>query len=345
MKRCTFTILALATTLLGATGFGQAPVANNHLEPLRPLLGRWTGEVTLQQDMAGVARGGDKVAVTVHYRWTENKNAIVLSVSTQIQDKIINVTHGLIVWDAEQKKIVGMDAYVDGGIYRYEMQPREDGIVLHGRGVTADGAPTSSTIEYRELKRDGFVCQFINQREGDKDIPDGAPILLARVKTTQSDQFTAYEHLKGLEWMVGSMVGSYTIPEGWDELAPVGTKVVRRVSARWALNRSLLVADISTEIEGQPAFKSLEIAGWDPKSGQIVHWIFSAGGGSGSGVWAQEGGECVLNWTSTTPGGTIYTGVGRMRPTGPDTSEWRITDGTKNGEKIADIPSVLFKKQ
>jgi hypothetical protein len=145
--------------------------------------------------------------------------------------------------------------------------------------------------------------------------------------------------------MVGSKAGQYTVQEGWDEFAPVGTKVVRRVSIRWALNRSLLIASVSTEVAGRSPVKSMEIAGWDPKSQQIVHWIFSPGGGSGSGTWSQDGDKWMLKWTSTTPRGNVYSGTGHMRPTGSATSEWSVSDAMKNGQEISDIPTVVFTKE
>jgi hypothetical protein len=116
------------------------------------------------------------------------------------------------------------------------------------------------------------------------------------------------------------------------------------VSVRWGLNKSVLQAKVITSIEGKPSSTSLEIVSWDPKAEQLVHSILSPGGGGGSGVWTQVGDEWQLKWTSVTPAGTTYAGTSRMHATGKDSSVWKVVDATKNGEKIADIPTVEFKK-
>lgn len=159
----------------------------------------------------------------------------------------------------------------------------------------------------------------------------------------QTEQTSAYQHLKGLEWLVGHAVGDYTIPDGWDASAPVGTKVVRRSSTRWALDKSILYIELSETAEGRRPEEWLEIIGWDPEKEQIVHWILSPGGGSGSGVWSNNGGEWQLKWTSQYAGAK-YSGTGRMRETGKDTFTWGITDATKDGKAIADIPVTQCTK-
>ena len=152
---------------------------------------------------------------------------------------------------------------------------------------------------------------------------------------------SAYEQLKDLEWLIGDQVGEYNVQEGWEEFAPVGTKITRQVSVRWALNKSIMVAQITSTSEGRAPVVSSEIASWDPKAKQIVHSIYSPDG-NGSGVWSKDGDEWLLQWTNATAKEVVYSGTSRMRKTGADTSVWRVTDCTKDGRKIADIPVVNF---
>ena len=74
--------------------------------------------------------------------------------------------------------------------------------------------------------------------------------LSTTVSHAQNAVPSAYEHLKGLEWLIGDQVGEYNVQEGWAEFAPVGTKITRQVSVRWALNKSIIVAQITTTLEG-----------------------------------------------------------------------------------------------
>lgn len=162
-------------------------------------------------------------------------------------------------------------------------------------------------------------------------------IVAASVLLRQAPQPSAYEHLKGLEWLVGHAVGEYAISEGWDASATVGTKVVRRSSTRWALNKSLLYIELSETTEGHPTEKWLEIVSWDPQKAAIVHSILSPGSGSGSGVWSQVGDYWQLKWTSQW-GASVYSGTSLMRAIGADGFTWQITEATKDGEAIADTP-------
>lgn len=175
-------LLGLVVIALASTALAQTSTYNKNLEPLLPIIGKWTTEITLWQDTAGVGKKGEKVSSVGIYKWTENGNAIVLTVEQTVDGKSVNVTNGLIVWDALQKKIIGLDAYIGGGIYQYEVQVQKDKIVLRGHGSTAEGARTETTVEYTNLSTDSFTGQFIGQREGDKQLPDSPRYTLTRAK-------------------------------------------------------------------------------------------------------------------------------------------------------------------
>jgi hypothetical protein len=181
MKRFVAAHLGLMVVLVGSTAFAQAPPINENLKCLKPLIGKWTGDFTLQENMEDLGKEGDTIEVMVHYRWTKNRNAITLYVETKLDGEWVNVTNGLIVWDALQKKITAVDAYSSGGLFRCEIEAQGDKIVCRGRGTTGDGVPTELTVVYRGLTKESITGQFLNQKEGDKKIPDGKPYTLTRV--------------------------------------------------------------------------------------------------------------------------------------------------------------------
>jgi len=183
MKRVIAVQMVLMITAVASTVFAQsAPPINENLKGLKPLIGKWATEITLEEDFPGVAQKGDKVSFVAIYKWTRNRNAITLTVNANVEDKVINVTNGLLAWDALNKKIVGLDAYIQGGMYLYEAQVHEDEILLVGHGATGDGAKMEQTVRYSDLSRNGITGQFINRKEGDKQLPDGEPFTLNRVK-------------------------------------------------------------------------------------------------------------------------------------------------------------------
>ena len=182
MKRVMAAHLGLMIVFVASAAYGQTSPYNENLEPLRPLIGKWTGEFTLSKDMGDLGQEGDTIQVMVSYRWTKNKNAITLYVESKLDGEWVNVTNGLIVWDALQKKITSVDAYSDGGLFRCEIEAQGDKIVCPGHGTTGEGVPTELTVVYSDMTKDSITGQFVHQKEGGKQIPAGKPYTLKRVK-------------------------------------------------------------------------------------------------------------------------------------------------------------------
>lgn len=168
-------------------------------------------------------------------------------------------------------------------------------------------------------------------------------LLGASMLVGQAGNPSAYEHLKDLEWLIGKSVGEYELPDGRPEMGKAGARVVRRVSARWALNKSAIIFNMSNSVDGVPCDSWLELATWDPKAKCIAHTILLPGGSTSTGVWSKEGDKFILKWSCTDVDGNEYAGIGRMHSTGPGTCVWQITDCTRNGKEIPDIPEVQFK--
>ena len=182
MKRFIAAHLGLLFVLVASTGYGQAPPVNENLKCLKPLIGKWVTEIKLEEDSPGVGKKGETISYVGIYKWTPNRNAITLIVTANVGDKIVNVTNGLLAWDALNKKIVGLDAYVDGGIFQYEVQVHDDEILLVGHGANVEGVNTEMTVKYTDVTKDSITGQFIKRKEGDQELPDLKPYTLTRVK-------------------------------------------------------------------------------------------------------------------------------------------------------------------
>ncbi len=75
-----------------------------------------------------------------------------------------------------------MDCYADGGVFRHEAEIQGDKLIFRGHGSTGEGVPTELTVVYTNIEEDSFTGQFINQKVGDKKLPDGKPYTFTRVK-------------------------------------------------------------------------------------------------------------------------------------------------------------------
>jgi hypothetical protein len=182
MHRVIAILAGVTITILGSTSFAETPPINDNLKGLKPLIGKWATEITLEEDSPILGKQGDKVSFVGIYKWTPNRNAVTLTVTANVGDEVINVTNGLLVWDALNKKIVGLDAYVQGGMYLYEVQMRAGEILLVGHGATRDGATMKQTVRYSDISRERITGQFVQREEGGQSLPDGEPYTLTRVK-------------------------------------------------------------------------------------------------------------------------------------------------------------------
>jgi len=168
-------------------------------------------------------------------------------------------------------------------------------------------------------------------------------LLAASMVVGQAEKPSAYQHMKDLEVLIGTSEGTYELPEGRPEIGKAGAQIVRRVSARWALNKSVVIFRFERLVDGKPAIQWMELASWDPREKRIVHSILVPGGSSSTGVWSKEGDELILKWSVALADGIEYAGKSRMHSTGPDTYIWQITDCVRNGKSIPDLPEVRFE--
>ncbi len=76
-----------------------------------------------------------------------------------------------------------------------------------------------------------------------------------------------YEHLKNLEWMIGSWVDQ-------DEQNRIET------TCAWTKNRNFMTRSFSISVRDRIEMAGMQIIGWDPVAKQIRSWVFDSDGGS-----------------------------------------------------------------
>lgn len=97
---------------------------------------------------------------------------------------------------------------------------------------------------------------------------------------------SAYEHLKGLEWLVGN----------WKD---EDENVTIQFSTNWDKFKNFLIQKFTMKVYGLEAMEGIQIIGWDPIEKKIRSWVYDSDGGFGSGVWEQKGNsvwEAALNY-------------------------------------------------
>ncbi len=97
---------------------------------------------------------------------------------------------------------------------------------------------------------------------------------------------SAYEHLKGLEWMLGN----------WKD---EDDHVTIEFSTRWDKFKNFLIQKFTMKVYGLEAMEGIQIIGWNPIDKKIHSWVYDSDGGFGTGVWEQKGNsewEATLNY-------------------------------------------------
>jgi uncharacterized protein (TIGR02246 family) len=178
--------------------------------------------------------------------------------------------------------------------------------------------------------------------------PDGAPPTRARytivhvkkdgiwylssVRDSILVPLTNYEHLRGLEFLIGD----------WsDEVEGVE---VGRMSFAWSENQGFIVNTYSTTAKGLILSSGTQYIGWDPSAKRYRSWTFDSMGGFGEGSWTQDNGKWVSKSTATLQDGKKMTATNAVKRLDANTITWQGTDRTLDGKPIPDMKEVRMKR-
>lgn len=195
-----------------------------------------------------------------------------------------------------------------------------------------------------------FVTPDVAVEDGTSAVfsPDGAPPsrarytnvhvkkegkwLLSSVRETFLPPPTNYEHLSGLEWLLGDWAGE----------ADKGK--VERASLAWSDSQNYRVGALSTTLNNTPLSSSRLRIGWDPAARRIRSWLFDATGGFGEGTWVRDGKKWVVKTASVLQGGKKAAVTFVVTPVDADTLTWQARDRSVDGKALPDGREVKMKR-
>jgi hypothetical protein len=165
------------------------------------------------------------------------------------------------------------------------------------------------------VKRDG---QWLLDRVSESDAPVPPP--------------SNYEHLKELEWMVGSWVDR-------DENATIQT------DCEWAKNKNFMTRSFAVVIGDQVDMAGMQIIGWDPAAKQIRSWVFDSDGGFGEGKWTHTGDKWFIQAAGTLADGRQTSATNVMRYIDDDSLTWQSINREVDGELLPNVDEVLIVRK
>jgi uncharacterized protein (TIGR02246 family) len=143
---------------------------------------------------------------------------------------------------------------------------------------------------------------------------------------------TNYEHLRGLEFLIGD----------WSDDAE-GVEV-GRMSFAWSENQGFIVNTYSSTAKGLILSSGTQYIGWDPSAKRIRSWTFDSMGGFGEGGWTQDGDKWVSKTSATLQDGKKMTGTNIVKRVDAGAITLQSTDRTLDGKPIPDMKEVRMKR-
>jgi uncharacterized protein (TIGR02246 family) len=145
---------------------------------------------------------------------------------------------------------------------------------------------------------------------------------------------TGYEHLKELEWMVGSWV------DNDDE-----SNATIQTDCAWTKNKNFMTRSFAVVIGDQVDMSGMQFIGWDPAAKQIRSWVFDSDGGFYEGKWTKKGDRWVIQQTGTLPDGRKASEVNIMKRLDDNSFTWQSVQRAVGGDVLPDVEEVTIVRK
>ncbi len=177
-----------------------------------------------------------------------------------------------------------------------------------------DQEPEESEYTAVYVKRDD---QWLLDRVTEEDVP---------VVTSN------YDHLKELEWMIGTWVDS-------DDQASVVT------TCQWTKNRNFITRMYSLTVRDRVEISGMQIVGWDPAAKQIRSWVFDSDGGFGEGTWSKKDKAWHIQTAGTAPDSSKSSSMNIVTYVDDNTFTWQSVNRIAGGELLPNVDEVVVVRQ
>lgn len=188
------------------------------------------------------------------------------------------------------------------------------------RIINPDTEPDESNYSALFVKHDGkWLLDRVTEEESPGE-PDAPP--------------SNFEHLKDLEWMIGSW-----IDQDDADHATIQT------DCNWTKNKNFITRSFAVVVRGKVDLSGMQLIGWDPAAKQIRSWVFDSDGGFGEGKWTKKGNRWVIQQTGTLPDGRKASEVNIIKPIDDDSFTWQIIQRSVSGDILPDVEEITIVRK
>jgi uncharacterized protein (TIGR02246 family) len=188
----------------------------------------------------------------------------------------------------------------------------------------------TAEISYSKSPTEKFDYSAVNVKRDGKWLLDRVTDTQINIEPPEPPP-SNYEHLKELEWMVGSW-----IDEGEDSTITT--------DCQWTKNRNYLTRAFAMVIGDQVDTSGMQIVGWDPVNKQIRSWVFDSDGAFAEGSWTRKEDKWFIQQKGTLPDGGITTALNIIKKIDDDTCTWQSINRTIDGELQPNIDEVVVTR-
>jgi uncharacterized protein (TIGR02246 family) len=141
-----------------------------------------------------------------------------------------------------------------------------------------------------------------------------------------------YEHLKELEWMIGSWIDQ-------DEDAAIQT------DCQWTKNQNFITRSFAVAVGDQVDMAGMQIIGWDPVAKRIRSWVFDSDGGFAEGQWTRKGERWLIQQQGTAPNGSKSSAVNVITRIDADSFTWQSIHRESDGDVLPNVDEALVVRK
>ena len=136
-----------------------------------------------------------------------------------------------------------------------------------------------------------------------------------------------FEHLRDLEWMVGTWVDQ-------------GENGHIETICQWSKNRNFLTRSFAVHFAGRLELEGTQVIGYDAANETIRSWIFDSAGGFGDSTWTKDGDRWIIKNSQTLHDGARTSSINIITYIDENTCTWESTGRELDGELMPSIPAV-----
>lgn len=184
----------------------------------------------------------------------------------------------------------------------------------------------TATVTDKEGKSDKTTYKAYYEKQGGE-------WLLKKVEEAESAQMVNnYEHLKGLEWLLGKWA---------DESNDV------QITSNWNFdkNKNFLIQQFEVKVGSSSEIEGRQVLTWDPIKKTLHSWIFDSDGTFGEGLWKKKGDAWVVESSQTLADGRRASATNIYTPINQNSFTWKSVDREVGGELLPDIKPITIVRR